>query len=92
MVLVHLLTLLDLLTAGIMVLGHFDVIRVPLLYGALYLIAKLAVWRDVLSIIDAVMGVYLILIFLGYASLLTWVFLAYVIYKVASFLAYAMGH
>jgi hypothetical protein len=88
----HLLSILDLLAAGVMVGGHFGLWRVPLLYVALYLAGKLVFWRDALSVIDAIVAVYLVFVFFGHPSVLTWVFLAYFLYKISNWFFMSFGN
>jgi hypothetical protein len=38
-------------------------------------------WRDLFTILDCCAGVYCCFLFFGHASVLTWVFLAYFVYK-----------
>jgi len=90
--LVNVLGLLDLISASIMVGGHFGIFKVPLLYAAIYLLVKLFFWRDTLSFIDAAAGVYCIFLFFGAASGLTWLFALYFSYKTAVWLFYAMAN
>jgi hypothetical protein len=85
-VLLYLLTFLDVVAAGILVLGHFGVLKIPLLYVALYLAGKLLFWRDFFSIVDALAAVYFVFVFFGHASTLTWLFLVYFLYKFSTWL------
>jgi len=75
------LSLLDLLAAALMVLGHFEIIAAPVAMAGLYLALKLVFWRDLFSMIDFAAGVYCGFLALGYSGVLTWLFLAYFIYK-----------
>ena len=86
----HLLALLDILAAGSMVLGHYDLVRLPVLYAAFYLVFKLAFFHDVLTWIDAAAGVYLVFVFFHMPSGLTWVFLAWFIYKTCAWLFFSL--
>lgn len=90
--LVHLLALLDILSAGFLVLGHFHLIRIPLLYVAIYLITKLFFFRDWLSFIDAAAAIYAVFLFFGFASGLTWLFVFYFAYKTAVWLFFTLGN
>jgi hypothetical protein len=90
--LVHLLGLLDLAAAGVMIGGHYGIIKIPLLYAAIYLITKIFFWRDWLSIVDACAALYCIFLFFGLASGLTWFFAFYFGYKTAVWLFYTMAN
>lgn len=89
----HVLSVLDAIVAIIMVAGHFELVRIPLLYAAIYLAGKLFFWRDFFSIVDAAIGVYLFFfVFFGHASVLTWVFLVWFLYKISIWLFSSMSH
>lgn len=67
-------------------------VKIPLLYVAIYLIVKLFFFRDWLSFIDAAAGIYAIFLFFGLASGLTWFFVAYFIYKMCVWLFFTLGN
>ena len=90
--LVHILALLDALSAVFLVLGHFHIVKIPLLYVAIYLFSKLVFFRDWLSFIDAIAGIYALLLFFGLGSGLTWLFVAYFVYKLAVWLFFTLGN
>jgi hypothetical protein len=90
--LVHLLGLLDLAAVGIMLGGHYALFKIPLFYAAIYLLTKIAFWRDWLSIVDACAAVYCILLFFGLGSGLTWFFVVYFVYKTSVWLFYTMAN
>ncbi len=78
-----LLSILDFLSGLFMLLLHFDIIGWRAAFGfAIYLITKGIAFRfEFLSIIDLLMGIYLIFMFFGIKTFLIYVFLAYVVYK-----------
>ncbi len=90
--LVHLLGLLDLVAGTIMVAGHYHIIKIPLLYAAIYLITKIFFWRDWLSIIDALAALYCVALFFGLTSGLTWFFVFYFLYKTCVWLFYTLAN
>lgn len=87
----HLLSILDIVAAFIMIGGHFGLLKIPLLYCAIYLAGKLIFWRDFFSIVDALAAIYLVFVFFGHASALTWVFSFYFLYKFSVWLFSALG-
>lgn len=88
----YILSLLDILAAGTIILGHFGLAKIPLLYSALYLFTKLFFFRDLLTWIDAAAGVYCVFLFFGFASELTWIFIGFFAYKTAMWIFYTLSH
>ncbi len=78
------LSVLDLLAAAMMVLGHLGFFAVPVAMAGIYLALKIIFWRDLFSIIDCVAGVYCGFVALGHRGVLTWIFLVYFVYKAAT--------
>ena len=79
----------DLLAAGVLFLLHLDFIGWKIaLVAIIYLLLKAALFfGDIMSILDAVTGVYIILLLLGFHSPLTFIFIIYLVLKaVFSFL------
>jgi hypothetical protein len=91
--LMHVLALLDLLSAAAILAGHFDLIAKPLLYVAVYLLSKLIFFRDWLTIIDALAALYAIaLIFMDYGNGLTWIFMVWFLYKTSVWFFYTFAN
>lgn len=90
--LIHVLGVLDLLAAGLLLAGHADLVRVPLLYAAIYLGSKLLLFRDAMSVIDAAAGVYCVLVFFGVHSGLVWLFLIYYVYKTSVWVLFSLAN
>jgi hypothetical protein len=90
--LVHLLGILDLAAASIMVAGHYELLKIPLIYAAIFLLTKLFFWRDWLSFMDAFAGVYCLFIFFGASSGFVWFFVVYFVYKTSVWLFYTMAN
>lgn len=89
----HVLGILDLLAAVFMLGGHYGMIKVPLLYTAIYLFAKFALFRDFFSAIDAMAGVYAVyLFFVQDGSGLTWLFMIFFLYKTSVWMFYTLGN
>lgn len=60
----------------------FDYSRELLLFSGIYLVGKAIAFRDVMSIIDGVCGVYILLAFLfGLQSFFYWLILIWILYK-----------
>jgi hypothetical protein len=60
----------------------FDYSRELLLFSGIYLVGKAIAFRDVMSIIDCVCGVYILLAFLfGLQSFFYWLILIWILYK-----------
>lgn len=81
--------LLDLVATIFMILFHHNLIAWRLIFPfAMYLIAKGVGFRDIASMIDLIVGLYIIgMITLGFHTFLVYVFAAYLIQKaVFSFL------
>ena len=89
--LVTLLALLDLVSAGLLVAGHYGLVRIPLLYVTVYLVAKLFFYRDWLTWIDAAAGVYALFVLFGVHNALTWVFVGFFLYKTLTWLFYTLS-
>ncbi len=85
------LSILDLVGAAIMVLGHYQIIAIPVAMAGIYLCLKLIFWRDVFTILDACAGVYLGFVAFGHSGFLTWVFLVYFLYKGATGALFTMS-
>ncbi len=80
---------LDLMVAGILLLLHFGLVGWNLaLFAFVYLALKAIIFfGDLASILDAITGVYIILLLFGIHTKLTYVFIAYMVQKaVFSFL------
>ncbi|MBS3078023.1 hypothetical protein COT60_03590 [Candidatus Pacearchaeota archaeon CG09_land_8_20_14_0_10_30_9] len=78
------LMLLDLigLTALTLVQFNIGVAFQLVLMSSIYLIGKGFIFRDVMSIIDLLCGVYLLIAFLlGISSFIYWIILAWFLYK-----------
>ena len=86
------MAVLDLLSAGFIVLGHFHLVHLPLIAVAVYLAAKLFFFRDWLSFMDAAAAVYTLFLFFGFASGLTWLFVLYFAYKTSVWLFFAFAN
>ncbi len=81
---VWILMALDLIAFGAVSLAQFHVayVNVLLYYAGGYLILKLAIFRDVMSGIDAVFGVYIILVAIfHFSSFFYYAMLAWFLYK-----------
>jgi hypothetical protein len=90
--LIHLLAFLDALAALALIGGHYGLIRIPLLYAAIYLCVKIFFFRDILSIIDFAAGLYaIVLLFLGHGVGLTWLFVFWFIYKTMVWAFYSIA-
>jgi len=74
---------LDLIAMAAMLLLHFSILEWrPVFPFAMYLILKGVAFRDVASIIDLVIGLYIIgIIVLGFHTFLAYIFAAYLIQK-----------
>ena len=74
----------DLLTSITLLLLHFDIVPWNIgIAASFYLIIKWFMFRgDIASIIDFLVGIYIILQMLGYSSFLTFIFAKYLIQKV----------
>ena len=81
--LAFLLGLFDVLTGIFMLLLHYDATGWRAVFGfAMYMILKGIAFRfEFLSIIDLLMGIYIILMFFGVKTFLVYVFFAYIMYK-----------
>jgi hypothetical protein len=88
------LLLLDLLSFTTLTLIQFH-IHIPfqlVLLGAGYLIAKAFMFKDVMSIIDSVIGAYIIIAFIfGGALALYWPILIWFAYKTIVSLSYSVN-
>ncbi|MEX2016941.1 MAG: hypothetical protein WD876_00510 [Candidatus Pacearchaeota archaeon] len=85
--LVWIFTVLDLLTLLIASLTHFSIFSSTYLLttAGAYLIIKLVIFRDVMSGIDAVFGVYLILMaFFAMPSFMYYIMMGWFLYKFVS--------
>jgi hypothetical protein len=87
----HLLSLLDMLSGVILLGGHFELFKIPVLYAALYLGGKILFWRDFFSFVDLAAAAYFVFVFFGHESALTWVFFIYFLYKFSVWLFSSMG-
>ncbi|MCR4327559.1 MAG: hypothetical protein NUV46_03190 [Nanoarchaeota archaeon] len=78
------LMLLDLLALVSLTLIQFNIslaLQLPLM-SSIYLIAKGFIFRDVMSIIDLLCGVYILIAFIfGISSFIYWIILAWFLYK-----------
>ncbi len=86
------MSLLDALSGIFLLLLHFDLLSWRVGFGlAVYLLAKGYLFKaDFLSLIDLLMGVYMIMAMFGIKTFLVYIFFAYTIYKVAiSFIPYS---
>jgi len=77
------MSLFDLLSGIFLLLLHFDFIPWRAAFGfAMYLIIKGYLFKaDFLSMVDLLMGVYMILAMFGIKTFFVYIFFAYVIYK-----------
>lgn len=75
--------LLDLAATAAMLLMHYDILGFrPVLPLALYLIAKGVAFRDFASIVDMIIGLYIIgMIVFGFHTFLVYLFAAFLIQK-----------
>lgn len=88
MFLMWLFSFFDLLILVAMLLTHFDMVSSwrLLVGGAAWFGTKAFLFRgDLFSMIDLVVGIYLILMLLGARWTLTWVFAIYLGYKLLAF-------
>lgn len=90
--LIHVLGVLDVLATGVLFGGHVGLWKVPLVYAAVYLGSKLFLFRDALSVIDAVAAIYCILVFFGLHSGLVWVFLIFYLYKTSVWVFFSLAN
>ena len=83
MFLLWIMPILDLLATASMLLIHFEFISGRLVLPfALYLITKGIAFRDVASILDMIIGVYMIgIIVFGFHTFLVYIFAIYLIQK-----------
>jgi len=84
---IWILLALDFLAFGVLSLAQFDILFLshPLLVSGIYLIFKGALFRDVMSIIDALCGIYvLFVLFFNVSSIFYYFILAWFLYKFAS--------
>ena len=68
-------------------LAHFKIVflSMALLYSGIYLIVKFAIFREIMSGIDAVFGIYLILMaFFGVPGFMYYLMLGWFLYKFVS--------
>ena len=80
-------TLLDLLVLVIASLAHFKIafLSTALIISGAYLIIKFAIFREVMSGIDAVFGIYLILMtFFSVPGFMYYLMLGWFLYKIIS--------
>ncbi len=83
---IWIMMVLDMIALGAVSLAQFHVayINILLFYAGGYLILKLAIFRDVMSGIDAVFGIYAILVGLfHFSSFFYWIMLGWFLYKLA---------
>jgi hypothetical protein len=76
--------LLDLITFGVISIVHFNIafLQIALFYSGGYLILKLILFRDIMSGIDAVFGIYLILVgIFNFSSFIYYLMLIWILYK-----------
>lgn len=81
---IWIMMVLDLIALGVVSMAQFHIFYASILlfYAGGYLILKLVLFRDVMSGIDAVFGVYAILVgFFHFSSFLYWFMLAWFMYK-----------
>ena len=83
MLLLWILPVLDLIATTSMLLLHNSLIPSKAVFPfAMYLIIKGVAFRDVASIIDMVVGLYILgIIFFGFSTFLVYIFAAYLIQK-----------
>ncbi len=84
MVIFLLLGIADLVTAGLMLLMHLNVLHEwrLVIIGAVYLVGKGVMLRgSLLSILDILAGVYIVLLMLGLRTILVYVFILVLGYK-----------
>lgn len=82
--LVWVLMILDAVSFVNLSLLHFGIgfSKELLLFSAVYLIGKAVAFREVMSIIDGVWGIYMLLaFFFGVQSFFYWLILVWIIYK-----------
>lgn len=88
----HVLALLDIVCVILLVFGHYGLMRLPLLYAALYLVSKLLFYRDILTIIDAALALYFLYVFFaGHGTALTWLIAIYFAYKSMVWMFYSFA-
>ena len=75
--------IMDLLASGAMLLLHFDVLPgKPVFPFSMYLILKGVAFRDFASIMDMLVGIYILgILFFGLHTFFVYVFAAYLIQK-----------
>ncbi len=83
MLIVKFLGLMDLFCAVTIVLLNYGLINKLIAVGAiLYLIVKGFMFRkDISSILDVISGLYMCLLLLGFGSILTFIFVVYLVEK-----------
>ena len=81
--LIWILNALDFIVAINIVALHFGFLQNLAIFSIIYLILKGIIFIvDPFSIIDIIIGVYMILLLFGISTFLTWLFLSYLLYKI----------
>ena len=87
--LLWLFNLLDLIVAINLIAAHFGAFQIIALFSMIYLIGKGIIFiKDPFSILDIIIGLYFIILLLGIKTFLTWIFFAYLIYKIVVSITY----
>jgi len=80
------LMIFDIFSLASLSLAHFNLMSsaVTLYYSSGYLVSKGLIFRDVMSLMDLVIGLYILLVaFFGFSSFFYWFILTWFIYKFA---------
>ncbi len=89
----HILALLDIFSVVVLLFGHYGIMRLPLIYAAVYLVSKLFFYRDVLTFIDAIIALYFLYVFfVQHGTGLTWLIILYFIYKTIIWMFYSFAN
>ena len=82
--LLKLLTFLDFLGMIVLITNHFGIYywRISLVAGLYFLIKGFIYRWDWMSVMDMTMGVYHLLVLIGFKSWLLWIFVVFTMYKV----------
>ena len=84
--LIWILMILDVFSLASLSLAHFNLASsaITLYYSSGYLVSKGLIFRDVMSLLDLVIGLYILLVaFFGFSSFFYWFILAWFTYKFA---------
>ena len=78
-----LLGFFDMVAAIVMVLYQYDVtgFRIVLSFAAYLILKGIIFFGDLFSVIDGIVGIYMIIMFFIHSSTVTWIFAIYLILK-----------